>query len=154
MLHDKVGSPSDQFLHEVGDSTSLLCTCIIPKERTFIITTAMVNISFAKHFLHLVTNWRSLNCSLVDIVSPLKYFTVLTRSSNVASSSHTKTVCGCCWNADTVHMWFTPSSIALYKANALCAPVMRIMTWEETENVTCGLDDRARATWHWWVLVW
>lgn len=81
-----------------------------------------------------------------DLVSPLKYFTVLTRSSRVASSSHTKTVCGCCWNADTVHMWFTPSSIALYKAKALCAPVMRIMTWKEIENVTCGLRDSARAT--------
>jgi len=71
---------------------------------------------------------------LCDLVPPLKYFTVLTRSSRVASSSHTKTVCGCCWNADTVHMWFTPSSIALYRANALWAPVMRIMTWEKKSN--------------------
>lgn len=64
----------------------------------------------------------------------------------VASSSHMKTVRGCCWNADTVHMWFTPSSMALYKANALCTPVMRIMTWEEVENVDCGLSHWAKAT--------
>lgn len=68
--------------------------------------------------------------NIVNSASPWKYFTVLTRSSKVASSSHTKTACGCCWKAETVHMWFTPSSMALYKANALCAPVMRIMTWE------------------------
>lgn len=83
----------------------------------------------------------------MNLVSPWKYFTVLTRSSRVASSSHTKTVCGCCWNADTVHMWLTPSSIALYKANALCAPVMRIMTWEEMKkwgNVSCGLCNGAK----------
>lgn len=61
--------------------------------------------------------------------SPLKYFTVLTLSSSVASSSHTNTVLGCCWKADTVHMWLTPSSMALYKAKALWAPVMRIITW-------------------------
>lgn len=63
---------------------------------------------------------------------PLKYFTVLTRSSSVASSSHTKMVWGCCWKADTVHMWFTPSSMALYRANALWAPVIRIITWRKT----------------------
>lgn len=61
--------------------------------------------------------------------SPLKYFTVFTFSSRVASSSHTNTVRGCCWKADTVHIWFTPSSMALYRANALWAPVMRIITW-------------------------
>lgn len=60
--------------------------------------------------------------------SPLKYFTVLTLSSSVASSSHTNTVLGCCWKADTVHMWFTPSSMALYRAKALWAPVIRIIT--------------------------
>lgn len=60
--------------------------------------------------------------------SPLKYFTVLTLSSSVASSSHTNTVLGCCWKADTVHMWLTPSSMALYKAKALWAPVIRIIT--------------------------
>lgn len=60
--------------------------------------------------------------------SPLKYFTVLTLSSSVASSSHTNTVLGCCWKADTVHMWLTPSSMALYRAKALWAPVIRIIT--------------------------
>ena len=58
----------------------------------------------------------------------LKYLTVLTLSSSVASSSHMKMLLGCNWNADTVHMWFTPSSMALCNANALWAPVMRIMT--------------------------
>lgn len=62
--------------------------------------------------------------------SPWKYFTVLTRSSSVASSSTTKIAFGCCWQADTVHMWLTPSSMTLYRASALCAPVMRIKTWE------------------------
>ena len=42
----------------------------------------------------------------------LKYFTVLTRSSKVASSSQMKRVDGWCWKAETVHMWLTPSSIA------------------------------------------
>uniref|UniRef100_A0A8C0MA56 E3 ubiquitin-protein ligase RNF14 n=2 Tax=Boreoeutheria TaxID=1437010 RepID=A0A8C0MA56_CANLF len=51
--------------------------------------------------------------------SPLKYLTVFTFSSRVASSSHTNTVRGCCWKADTVHMWLTPSSMALYRAKAL-----------------------------------
>lgn len=60
--------------------------------------------------------------------SPLKYLTVLTLSSSVASSSHTNTVLGCCWKADTVHMWLTPSSMALYRAKALWAPVIRIIT--------------------------
>lgn len=61
-------------------------------------------------------------------MSPLKYLTVRTRSSIVASSSHKKIVCGCCWKAETVHMWLTPSSIALCKARALWAPVIRIIT--------------------------
>merc|ERR1719370_1649195 len=58
----------------------------------------------------------------------LKYLYVLTLSSRVAFSSHTMMVLGCCWKALTVHMWLTPSSMALYRAKALWAPVMRIMT--------------------------
>lgn len=66
--------------------------------------------------------------------SPLKYLTVLTLSSSVASSSHTNTVLGCCWKADTVHMWLTPSSMALYRAKALWAPVIRIITCTPRER--------------------
>ena len=40
------------------------------------------------------------------------YIFSLTLSSKVAFSSATMIVLGCCWKADTVHMWFTPSSIA------------------------------------------
>lgn len=73
--------------------------------------------------------WPPLPRPTLPLPSPLKYLTVFTFSSRVASSSHTNTVRGCCWKADTVHMWLTPSSMALYRANALCAPVMRIITW-------------------------
>lgn len=59
----------------------------------------------------------------------LKYLTVLTRSSSVASSSHTIIVLRCIWSALTVHIWLTPSSIALYRANDLRAPVTKIITF-------------------------
>ena len=67
---------------------------------------------------------------LCKSIKPLKYLTVFTLSSIVASSSQTNMVCACCWNAETVHMWFTPSSIALCKANALWTPVIKIITWK------------------------
>lgn len=57
-----------------------------------------------------------------------KYLTVLTRNSSVASSSQIIIVFGCCCNALTVHIWFTPSSIALCNANDLCVPVTNIIT--------------------------
>lgn len=67
----------------------------------------------------------------------LKYFTVFTRSSDVASSSQSMIVRACCWKAETVHMWFTPSSIALYRANALWDPKIIIITWKyEIQTVT------------------
>jgi len=68
---------------------------------------------------------------LCNDMRPLKYLTVLTLSSSVASSSQTKIVCGCIWNADTVHIWLTPSSMALFNANALWAPVIRIITCDK-----------------------
>ena len=67
-------------------------------------------------------------------IKPLKYLTVLTLSSLVAGSSQTKMVEGCCWKAETVHMWLTPSSMALWRANALWAPVIRIITLRNTQN--------------------
>lgn len=157
MIPQSLSSLNQIFLDSAGRvSTSLLCTCIIPKERAIISTAAITHVcsaNFLPNLILIYCKW-NMHWSFWDLVSPLKYFTVLTRSSRVASSSHTNTVCGCCWNADTVHIWFTPSSIALYKANALCAPVMRIMTWEETENVICGPDDRVTAIWNWWLFVW
>ena len=67
-------------------------------------------------------------------IKPLKYLTVLTLSSLVAGSSQTKMVEGCCWKAETVHMWLTPSSMALWRANALWAPVIRIITLRNTQT--------------------
>ena len=83
----------------------------------------------ARSTLHSWHIWSWLPTLWPTSPSPLKYLTVFTFNSRVASSSHTNTVRGCCWKADTVHMWFTPSSMALYRANALWAPVMRIITW-------------------------
>lgn len=65
----------------------------------------------------------------------LKYLTVFTRSSSVASSSQIMIVLGCCWNALTVHMWLTPSSMALYRANDLWAPVIRIITCKASTSI-------------------
>lgn len=78
--------------------------------------------------------------------SPLKYFTVFTLSSSMASSSHTNTVLGCCWKADTVHMWLTPSSMALYKAKALWAPVIRIITCTPSTAGQSGPGARSDST--------
>jgi len=84
---------------------------------------------------------------LCSDINPLKYLTVLTFSSSVASSSQTKMVRGCIWNADTVHMWLTPSSMALFSARALCAPVIRIITWKWTpmrSSLSTKIDKRCR----------
>lgn len=78
-------------------------------------------------------------------LAPLKYLTVFTFSSRVASSSHTNTVRGCCWKADTVHMWLTPSSMALYRAKALWAPVMRIITCGPEDQPAVGEEPRSPA---------
>lgn len=61
-------------------------------------------------------------------MSPLKYFTVFTRSSMVASSSQTMQARGCCWIAETVHMCETPSSMHFASAMDLAMPIMMIKT--------------------------
>lgn len=61
-------------------------------------------------------------------ISPLKYLTVFTLSSSVASSSQTKMAAGCIWKALTVHKWLMPSSMAMWRASALATLVIRIMT--------------------------
>lgn len=71
---------------------------------------------------------------LCTLIKPLKYLTVFTLSSRVASSSHMNMVFGCCWKAETVHMWLTPSSIALCKANDLCDPSIIIITWRNKKS--------------------
>lgn len=79
-----------------------------------------------------VGSWRSSTSStslLWTSIKPWKYLTVRTLNSIVASSSTTKVVCGCCWKADTVHMWFTPSSIACRRACAFFTPLIKIRTW-------------------------
>ena len=68
------------------------------------------------------------NFSFRKWIITLKYLTVFTFSSSVASSSQIRRARGCCWTAETVHIWLTPSSTALYKAKALCAPVINIIT--------------------------
>ena len=68
-------------------------------------------------------SWFKLSCT--DHMS-LKYLTVLTLSSRVAS--HTILVFLCCWKADTVHMWLTPSSMALYSAQDFAMLVIRART--------------------------
>jgi hypothetical protein len=60
--------------------------------------------------------------------SIVRTLTVLTCSSEVASSSTTIIGCGCIWRLDSVHIWFTPPSMHLCKASALCAPVMMMTT--------------------------
>lgn len=72
---------------------------------------------------------------IVAFVPTLKYLTVLTLSSKVASSSHIMRVWGCCWKADTVHMWLTPSSMALYRAKDLWVPVIKIITQKANREV-------------------
>lgn len=59
--------------------------------------------------------------------SPLT-LTVLTCNSSVASSSTTIIGCACNCRLDSVHMWFTPPSMHLCNARALCAPVMMMTT--------------------------
>ena len=74
---------------------------------------------------------------IIELDLTLKYLTVLTLSSMVASSSQSMRVRGCCWKADTVHMWFTPSSIAMCNARALWDPVI--------STITCPGNGRVRA---------
>ena len=83
---------------------------------------------------------------LAHFSSPtLKYLTVLTLSSRVASSSHTIRVLLCIWKAETVHMWHTPSSIALYSAMDLLAPVINTITsLAFQENNSCFVQNESR----------
>lgn len=82
--HISAASPIFTSVSDYGSSTILLCTCIMPKT----LANRLCNF-LAFHAFTLFPQQRE-----KDIFSllPLKYLTVLTLSSCVASSSHTNTV--------------------------------------------------------------
>lgn len=61
----------------------------------------------ARSTIHSRHIWRWLP-TLTHLTLTLKYLTVFTFNSRVASLAAHKHCAGCCWKADTVHMWFTP----------------------------------------------
>lgn len=76
----------------------------------------------------------------------LKYLTVFTWSSAVASSSTTMSAHGCSWSAESVQRWLTPSSIALESASALRCPVTTTITSRDSSTVATPTVSAMRGT--------